>query len=530
MLSLTPFVTPFCFFAAAIGSFTVVDGAQVTAADLGNNFFVEAQHVGKPRAQVEPPWLFFCFRRGDRFSLFFWQVTMELLQELNDDVTGDCLAEDPVALIKTAGIKDFVNKYSAIIASQLDNDSILALAKVCWEADVPLFVLHVNGMVGTLRIQMSEHVVIESKPEPDRFDLRLGQPFPELLELAQNIDYESLDGEHHGHVPWVLILIKLVQEFRAANDAKAPAFRDRSHFVEALKKMRRDSDEENFQQAQANLRTALMPASQQIPDDVREVLGDDKAATTDADSADFWVLARAVREFVACAEDGNGLLPLPGKIPDMVSDTQAYMELQKVYAAKAEADLNAVQARVQRILEAVGKSGDSISQNDIQLFCRNVQNLRCLRPRSIEEEFAGPVSPKVAELLSEGTQESADTMWYLISRGADAFKKAHGRSPGGAEGDYSEDVQPLKECVLQATKDLGLEEAVTAWDAKDNSSLDELVTEYCRFGGSELHALSSIMGGIVSQEVLKVVTRQFVPFESWICFNGITSTTSKIVA
>lgn len=40
------------YFVAAIGSFTIVDGGQVTPADLGNNFFVEAQHVGKPRAEV----------------------------------------------------------------------------------------------------------------------------------------------------------------------------------------------------------------------------------------------------------------------------------------------------------------------------------------------------------------------------------------------------------------------------------------------------------------------------------------------
>ena len=33
------------------------------------------------------------------------------------------------------------------------------------------------------------------------------------------------------------------------------------------------------------------------------------------------------------------MLPLPGKIPDMVSDTLSYMQLQECYSAQHEADL-----------------------------------------------------------------------------------------------------------------------------------------------------------------------------------------------
>ena len=35
-----------------LGSFTVVDGASVSVADLGNNFFVTAADLGRPRAEV----------------------------------------------------------------------------------------------------------------------------------------------------------------------------------------------------------------------------------------------------------------------------------------------------------------------------------------------------------------------------------------------------------------------------------------------------------------------------------------------
>ena len=54
-----------------IGSFTIVDNGNVTNQDLGNNFFVTFDSVGKPRATV----------------------CCELLQELNSDVSGNFLVE-----------------------------------------------------------------------------------------------------------------------------------------------------------------------------------------------------------------------------------------------------------------------------------------------------------------------------------------------------------------------------------------------------------------------------------------------------
>ena len=57
---------------AGIGSFTIVDGANVTQADLGNNFFVDEDCLGKSRAA---------------------SVT-QMLQELNEHVAGSYVAED----------------------------------------------------------------------------------------------------------------------------------------------------------------------------------------------------------------------------------------------------------------------------------------------------------------------------------------------------------------------------------------------------------------------------------------------------
>jgi len=41
-------------------------------------------------------------------------------------------------------------------------------------------------------------------------------------------------------------------------------------------------------------------------------------------------MVRALRDFVSDPNDGNGLLPLNGALPDMESDTATYVQLQSL--------------------------------------------------------------------------------------------------------------------------------------------------------------------------------------------------------
>lgn len=45
-------------------------------------------------------------------------------------------------------------------------------------------------------------------------------------------------------------------------------------------------------------------------------------------SSNFWILARAVKEFTA--SEGKGNLPLRGTIPDMIADSDKFIKLQNV--------------------------------------------------------------------------------------------------------------------------------------------------------------------------------------------------------
>lgn len=45
-------------------------------------------------------------------------------------------------------------------------------------------------------------------------------------------------------------------------------------------------------------------------------------------SDSFWIIAKALKEFIE--QEGEGLLPLKGALPDMVADTEKYIALQQM--------------------------------------------------------------------------------------------------------------------------------------------------------------------------------------------------------
>jgi len=47
--------------------------------------------------------------------------------------------------------------------------------------------------------------------------------------------------------------------------------------------------------------------------------------------------------------------------------------------------------------------------------------------------------------------------------------------------------------------------------------------EVARAGGGELHNVSALTGGMVAQEVIKIITKQYVPVDNTCVFDGIGS-------
>ncbi len=49
-----------------------------------------------------------------------------------------------------------------------------------------------------------------------------------------------------------------------------------------------------------------------------------------------------------------------------------------------------------------------------------------------------------------------------------------------------------------------------------------------RYGACELHNIAAFMGGVASQEVIKIITKQYVPVFHTLVFNGIQGSCSVI--
>jgi amyloid beta precursor protein binding protein 1 len=99
---------------------------------------------------------------------------------------------------------------------------------------------------------------------------------------------------------------------------------------------------------------------------------DSQAQNLTADSQNFWFLARALARFVS----EHGVPPLGGQIPDMTASTDMYIGLQQVYQAKAAHDKKVMKQYVVELLEAAGKSTDSVSDEEVDIFCKNVYNIQ----------------------------------------------------------------------------------------------------------------------------------------------------------
>ncbi|ONM10897.1 NEDD8-activating enzyme E1 regulatory subunit AXR1 [Zea mays] len=104
------------------------------------------------------------------------------------------------------------------------------------------------------------------------------------------------------------------------------------------------------------------------------------------------------------------------------------------------------------------------------------------------------------------------TNFYILLRAVDRLAANYSRLPGIFDSEIDEDIPRLKTVAASVASEMGLNGA---------SLSEDLITEMCRFGGAEIHPVAAFVGGVASQEVIKLVTKQFVPLPGTFIFNGI---------
>jgi len=73
--------------------------------------------------------------------------------------------------------------------------------------------------------------------------------------------------------------------------------------------------------------------------------------------------------------DKHNCLPVPGNVPDMKAESDVYLKLQRIYKDKAREDAD----KVYEYARGLGYDV-SVSQAEVDLFCRNAAFIKLIRP------------------------------------------------------------------------------------------------------------------------------------------------------
>ncbi|KAK3061654.1 hypothetical protein LTS18_005713, partial [Coniosporium uncinatum] len=217
-----------------IGNYTILDSGIVEEADLGVNFFLEDDSVGGFRAEH----------------------TCKYLQELNPDVKGNFITEPVESVLSRP---DNLKPYSLILASSPIPPELLLIIQQHAEAThTPLFYIHSLGFYSHFSVHIPpDFPVVDTHPDPATLsDLRLLAPWPELTALMRKhtTDLDAMDHETHGHVPYVLLLLFYLEQWKESHNGKPPQnYREKTDFRETVRKGARTNNpeggEENFDEA-----------------------------------------------------------------------------------------------------------------------------------------------------------------------------------------------------------------------------------------------------------------------------------------
>lgn len=468
----------------SIGHYTIADEATVSEADLGINFFLEPTSLGKSRAEE----------------------TTKYLQELNPDVEGHFISEP---LNQWLPKPDSLRPYNLIlVCAPLPAEELQRLSTYALDQAIPLVYIQSSGFHFTASVQLpAEFPIVDTHPDPDTIqDLRLLAPWDELDAARIELGDPTQTSDHdHGHIPWLLILLHCLEEWKLSHDGKYPSsFSEKKEFQKFVASKARTSNpeggEENFDEAVAAVLKSINPPT--LGSGCRDMFKMSPCVELTQSSANFWLIANAIKQFY----EKHSVLPLQGGLPDMKATSAGYIKLQTIYKSKARSDVAEVTATVRTLESSLGRQNQTaIPAAEIEQFCKNAAFVRVLTNSTklpIPELRLIQGDPKVLAKLP-----AALLNYQTISEVFVAMNIKH-----------------IPCSTLDELK--ALEDEIEGGVIQDR--MEKAIEEARRCDGAELHNTSSIGGGIVAQEAIKLLTRQYVPVDGTVIWDGIRAKTEII--
>lgn len=278
----------------------------------------------------------------------------------------------------------------------------------------------------------------------------------------------------------------------------------------------------------------------------------------------FQLMVLALKRFL---KENDEYPPLEGTIPDMTADTKTFVALQEAYQQQAEMDRAKFDALVSTLLEECHQKANGCdvrvtkpTDDEIVTFCKNTRYIRILETRPLYAEykeqdpsspiistlaksniFTSPSNPNFDEIQSYGRDDlNASTMdpyvddpiqtpmlWWIALRACDAFYDRHEHYPGKHDQTLAleADATEVYKLMVEVVGNLGLKECdfIKVY-LLDEAKGKNLAREVVRYDEAEIHSIAAVLGGVASQEAVKLITGQYVPFDDTYVYNGIAST------
>ncbi|OQD76685.1 hypothetical protein PENDEC_c004G00823 [Penicillium decumbens] len=481
-----------------IGAFTIVDPATVTEADLGVNFFLEEESLGKSRAEE----------------------TCRLLRELNPDVQG-WWNTMPIADLLQA--PDFLPQHNLVIVSgPTKRSSLDPLIQQAQGLGIPILYTHSVGFFATFSLQLpAEFPIVETHPDPDTTqDLRLLNPWPELVAAAAALgNLDDMDDHQHGHVPYTLLLLHFLEQWKQSHGGNAPSnYKEKTEFREFVRSKARTNNaeggEENFDEAVAAVLKTISPFS--LRSTVREIFELEQCQNLNSASVDFWIIAHAIHFFY----NTHGVLPLPGSLPDMKAQSADYVSLQNIYKAKARRDVEEVTSTVRQLETQLERRVPPIPDRDIEAFCKNAAHIKVVHGRQIPQISSNSDPVTLRAIRSQLEIPESLVSIFIATQILDGVVD---EIQNESKNQRSINDDALWKSHTERILALLTRDDPTPLDSEARDNIDKAIQELRRAEGGELHNIASLAGGLVAQESLKVITKQYGPLDNTCVFDGARS-------
>ncbi|EGV60368.1 hypothetical protein PSN45_001870 [Yamadazyma tenuis] len=465
-----------------IGDFTIVDDSVTTDADVANNFFMTRTDTGRPRSEA----------------------MCKYLGELNQDSNGHFVTR-PLHSLEDG----FWSQFNiVVITDYVASERLIQIKDLLFELEIPLLLVNTVGYYGTVHLITKEVTVIDTHAN-NLYDLRVDKPWPELLEYAHSFNWDALDDTDHAHIPSVVILINALENWRSHHESPAPRnTNEKKEFRRLVSLMARNMDfETNFIEAIETISRAYRRTS--VSSELHQLFNNPKVPgeTVGNDTPLFWVLIKALKQFV----DVSQQIPLSGSLPDMASDTKNYVRLQRLYREKADKDKRELVEATKILLK---RDLTSSELDSVSVFCKNIQTLH------VAEGSGNLSSPELIESLvkesSNGFEDSnsnANTLaiYYGLLTFNEFINEVH-RVP------CPHDLEVFTQLFTKKFK---------VDHSEISTSIMNTFKEILCHNTTNYINTASLIGGIASQEVLKLCTSQYIPLDNMLVFDGIRSISNR---